>query len=266
MGLRVVAFAWVFFTFFLNLHCRENTASKEFVNSRSQETSESQKLSKLELRKKLRSEYYSNSFVALGYSNARKKMYSVIDNDHGVVECVYSGVEVLNPVGNEITFPYPINTEHVVPQSIFSKREPIRGDLHNLVPTYHVWNNARGHKAFREIEDSKAEFWLIDQSKRRLMPLQNRDLHSELIESNGGAFEVPEKIKGNIARIVLYFFNMYPRYLRQMRNVASLETLKSWHEEDPVDEEERQRNRMIEKFQGNKNPFVSNPDLVNKLW
>lgn len=41
--------------------------------------------------------------------------------------------------------------------------------------------------------------------------------------------------------------------------------LRLWHNEDPVDDEERSRNREIEKYQNNANPFIDNPELVDQI-
>ena len=39
-----------------------------------------------------------------------------------------------------------------------------------------------------------------------------------------------------------------------------------WYEQDPVDDWERQRNDVIQKWQGNRNPFIDHPDWVNTIW
>jgi endonuclease I len=41
--------------------------------------------------------------------------------------------------------------------------------------------------------------------------------------------------------------------------------LRKWHKDDPVDDEERDRNEKIMKLQGNRNPFIDYPELVDKI-
>lgn len=45
-----------------------------------------------------------------------------------------------------------------------------------------------------------------------------------------------------------------------------LAVLLQWHLEDPVDDDERARNEIIESFQGNRNPFVDHPEWVECLF
>lgn len=49
-------------------------------------------------------------------------------------------------------------------------------------------------------------------------------------------------------------------------HMGMLSTLIRWHHEDPVDARERYRNDVIEKHQGNRNPFIDNPDWVCKIF
>jgi len=45
-----------------------------------------------------------------------------------------------------------------------------------------------------------------------------------------------------------------------------LSTLIEWHFEDPVSDREIQRNNRIEELQGNRNPFVDKPILVENVF
>lgn len=45
-----------------------------------------------------------------------------------------------------------------------------------------------------------------------------------------------------------------------------LSTLLEWHEQDPVDADERERNDVIFSFQGNRSPFVDNPEWVDCIY
>ena len=55
-----------------------------------------------------------------------------------------------------------------------------------------------------------------------------------------------------MARAMLYIADRYDMkiYERQRR------MLLQWHRDDPVDDAERRRNRLIERVQGNPNPWI----------
>ena len=48
--------------------------------------------------------------------------------------------------------------------------------------------------------------------------------------------------------------------------MGRLSTLLTWHDEDPVDDLERQRNDVIYAYQGNRNPFIDHPEWVPCLF
>jgi hypothetical protein len=59
---------------------------------------------------------------------------------------------------------------------------------------------------------------------------------------------------------------VYPTQAGLITQVASLETLKRWHEQDPPDSTEIERNRRAALYQGNRNPYIDNPSWVNRAW
>jgi endonuclease G len=53
----------------------------------------------------------------------------------------------------ELEAALPFNCDHVVPQSWFAKKEPMRGDLHHLFACESRCNSFRGNTPFMEFED-----------------------------------------------------------------------------------------------------------------
>ena len=70
-----------------------------------------------------------------------------------------------------------------------------------------------------------------------------------------GIIEPPTRIKGDIARAMLYMITTYnlPLY-------GDLNQLKAWNRIDPPTDEEKDRNLKISKIQGNENPFITFPE------
>jgi deoxyribonuclease-1 len=73
-------------------------------------------------------------------------------------------------------------------------------------------------------------------------------------------FEPPVNAKGDVARAMLYLHERY-----ELPLLGTLEMYQRWSREDPVTDEERQRNNVIEKLQGNRNPFIDNPAQAQRL-
>src|SRR3712207_6295666 len=64
------------------------------------------------------------------------------------------GAQVDGAAPAEVEAALPFNCEHVVPQSWFAKREPMRGDLHHLFACEAGCNSFRGNTPFAEFADS----------------------------------------------------------------------------------------------------------------
>ena len=79
--------------------------------------------------------------------------------------------------------------------------------------------------------------------------------------------------RGDVARTLFYMYTNYEGlYLSDNPNSNSnvsmgiLSDLLEWNDLDPVDEFEKQRNMKIYQYQGNRNPYIDFPELVNQLF
>ncbi|MEL7428320.1 MAG: endonuclease, partial [Bacteroidota bacterium] len=139
----------------------------------------------------------------------------------------------------------------------------MKSDIHHLFPTYKNWNSTRSNYAFAEIDDNQTTRWMRNTSYQSSIPSSNIDEYSEYAN---GKFEPREDHKGNVARAVFYFYTMYPTQAGSITSVGNLNTLYQWHLNDPVDAAEIARNNAIEQYQGNRNPYIDQPNLVGRAW
>jgi endonuclease I len=216
-----------------------------------------------DLKSWLRTNYYDGKHQTLGYTTARVYLYNYIDNENGVITCVYSGYQVNSAYGGTTTYPAPINCEHTIPQSLFNEANPMVSDIHHLYPTYENWNSTRSNHPFDEISDSQTEKWMYLNQSQTTIPSSNIDLYSEYASSE---FEPREDHKGNVARSIFYFYTMYPTQAGDMSLVGDINVFYQWHLDDPVDAPEIERNGEIETYQGDRNPYVDHPELVARAW
>ncbi|MEN0059240.1 MAG: endonuclease [Bdellovibrio sp.] len=145
-----------------------------------------------------------------------------------------------------------VNVEHTWPQSRFTHRhsdETQKSDLHHLFPTDSQLNSIRGNNMFGEVTQD-----LMDLK----CPASRYGIGSAGSED---IFEPPQNHKGNVARALFYFSTRYDLNIDPREETV----LRKWHREDPVDEDEMKRNEEIFKVQGNRNPFIDFPELVDKV-
>ena len=204
------------------------------------------------------------------YRAASAYMFSVADNivSHGVrgVVDAYSGIFVPGTSANGGDYSergdqdgdgYPerdgMNVEHTWPQSFFGKSLPMRADLHHLLPTFQHPNSMRSNLPFGEVKGS-GEYH-----------------NSGGAKEGGGVFEPPDVSKGKVARAVLYFYTRY--YDRDITKGAynhgffkdRLEMFLRGNREHPPTADELRRNDLVEKYQGNRNPFTDDPALAERI-
>ena len=171
------------------------------------------------------------------------------------------------------------NREHSIPKSWWGQTtsesdEPMYTDLHHIIPTDYSANSQRGAWAYGEVRGT---------------PDWSNSLGSKLGETNtysGGqnkkVFEPVDEYKGDIARIYFYMITCYRNknftkggqgYRMFTYNNSTSEftpaaqtLLINWHRKDPVSQKEKKRNDHIANIQGNRNPFVDDPSLVEYIW
>jgi endonuclease I len=165
------------------------------------------------------------------------------------------GPEDAAAVEAEVAAALPFNCEHVVPQSWFAEKEPMRGDLHHLFACESRCNSFRGNTPFTEFADFP----------ERRTEGSSDVVRGECGKSEGKGFE-PARGKGAAARAVFYFLLRYPGLVDEAEMPPDRHAiLSTWHREDPVTEWERHRNAAIFERQGNRNPYVDRPALVENV-
>ncbi|MET3507566.1 endonuclease I family protein [Halalkalibacter oceani] len=141
------------------------------------------------------------------------------------------------------------NAEHVVPQSWYKAREPMKGDLHHLFACEPKCNNVRSNFPYFEFKINTS----------------NKSIRDHCGTYDFRRFE-PESGKGTVARAMLYFLLRYPNRIRKKyRRRIDIPLLYHWHEQFPATEYEKHRNKAIFEIQGNRNPFIDLPKLTNEI-
>lgn len=157
------------------------------------------------------------------------------------------------------------NVEHVFPMSWATnglqcgKRKQCRAsskefnvieaDLHNLYPSREDVNKDR----------SSYRFGLVRGESRHY----GKSCDFEVSQRARVAEPSPSQ-RGEVARAMFYMAHTYKKHgLILFKKQADL--LAKWHQVDPPSAEERRRNDVIEKIQGNRNIFIDQPSELTRL-
>lgn len=179
----------------------------------------------------------------INYKQANLFLFTIVDNHQGTVCSVYSPEFCI--VTSVVPSPKIMNIEHTWPQSE-GANGIAKSDLHHIFPTSSTTNSIRSSLPFCDVVTVK---WEADQSKRGLNSFGEH------------CFEPPLGHKGNVARALFYYSIRYGVAI----DSHELGYFKQWHHEDPVDAAEVSRNELIKQYQGNTNPFVDEPELVELI-
>ncbi|MDA0741960.1 MAG: endonuclease [Bacteroidetes bacterium] len=179
---------------------------------------------------------------------------------------IYAGVSVNGP--QEYNNGQGWNREHVWPQSLggFNTSVGVGTDVHNLKPADGGLNSLRSNHEYDDLGSTGSGV------------NYNGAVTGNRINGSAGLFEPRDKVKGDLARIILYMDLRYEGAGTEPDLVARealtsggttfavLSTLIAWHWADPVDSFELNRNDVIHNMQGNRNPFIDHPELVHYIY
>ena len=191
---------------------------------------------------------------------------ALIDLDGGnngeTVHLIYRDIDIpAEPHGTPSTW----NREHLWPKShgVHYEGKDFT-DIHHLKPADWNVNAARNNKFFGYCQDQET---------------CRSPAHSEAAPdtaTDSQRFLPPEAVRGDIARMLMYMAVRYSGSVPEEENLiltdcpgqdnemGYLSDLLEWHDKDPVSDTERARNdRACERWQGNRNPFVDYPELVD---
>ena len=194
------------------------------------------------------------------YADARKKMFNEVylqnDSKGYFVEDVYCQAKHYPFNGQHPNGRLPdhevFNTEHTWPQSKFSPkfRSAVqKTDLHHLYPTLNRINSERGNNPFAEVNPIRS------------LSCAESQFGTATTTGEGSYFEPPHAHKGNVARAMFYFSIRYQISIDPVQE----HYFRLWHKEDPVTEADRIYHERIAKLQGNRNPFIDSPELVDQI-
>ena len=117
----------------------------------------------------------------------------------------------------------------------------IASDMHNMVPVRSRTEMGRRNVRYEDLGPAiKADECGIRQSAQ--------------------FFEPPARVKGDVARTVAYMVDTY-----KLPWLGAATVFKGWNQLDPPDDGELTRHRRVAEIQGNENPFVTDPERLERL-
>jgi endonuclease I len=150
----------------------------------------------------------------------------------------------------------------------------------------HVW--AKSHGDFGNNPPSGTDAHHI-----RPTDVQINSIRGNLDFDNGGSpvsgapgcykdsdsFEPRDAVKGDVARMIFYMDVRYEGDNGELDltvvdavntapapELGKLSVLLEWHQQDPPDDFERNRNDVVYSYQDNRNPFIDHPEFVEEIW
>lgn len=197
----------------------------------------------------------------LGYlttPNARDSLYAFVDDPDGddLIAGFYTGrTGTVNSRASAAAEGF--NTEHIWPRSRGADIDFAAGaDLNILVTADSMANRIRSNLPYGIVTQNVQETAGTGADQSRT----GQDAQGRLV------FEPRAAKRGDVARAVFYFYTRYngarpPGYSLANFNVEEA-TLLQWAAADPPDQFERDRNAMVCRAQGNRNPYIDHPEYL----
>ena len=150
-------------------------------------------------------------------------------------------------------------------------------DLHHIRPSEVRLNGTRGNHTFGMANGGTPAYYKDSNGNNKYVGGY----------VSGDTFMPIDKVKGDVARIVMYVYTHYNKasnvggsssdqgyfgtlnFTQIMSPSSESEAIKlllEWNKEDQVDEIERTRNEEVFKIQGNRNPFIDHPEYADAIW
>jgi len=147
---------------------------------------------------------------------------------------------------------------------------PAVSDVHNIRPVSSLANIVKGIKYY-------GECGVLVRPETCQQPAEGGAADTC---SCNRLYTPPAAVRGDIARALMYMDVRYDGSepltydlrltdcpFQPERDMAYLSQMLTWHEEDPPSDEEIIRNNKVcEKWQGNRNPFVDHPELATQIF
>ena len=171
------------------------------------------------------------------------------------------------------------NREHTFPKSWWggTTSPPQYTDIFTVVPADGWINGIRSNNPYGEVQ-SGTETQITANGCRLGSSSTNIPGYS------GSVFEPRDDYKGDLARGYFYMATRYQNVIATWENSTTessvvldgtsytvfepwmVNLLTVWHNNDPVDQKEIDRNEAIYAIQGNRNPYIDHPEYVAAIW
>ena len=168
-----------------------------------------------------------------------------------------------------------LDIEHMLPKSWWGGDiNPAYCDLYHLVPGDYSANRSKSNTAPGALTDTT--FW------NETFANGHAQVMVDGVATTIKAFCPADEYKGDFARAYFYIATCYGDSLTWVsKDDASTamtnegwqefrpwlrDLLLEWHRNDPVSKKELDRAIEVNKIQGNRNPFIDYPDLVEYIW